>query len=90
MREDFAEGVKVLRGIETPCNWEDFCQLAMEVLPGYVIVGQQEYNSAIHYQFHSFSVYAYEDESQQSLIGEDTFQAWIKTDSDDKVITSIR
>ena len=54
MKEDFAKGIKALREIETPCNWEDFCQQATETLPGYVFIGQLEYDKAAHYGFYKF------------------------------------
>lgn len=91
MKDEFANGIKALRTIETPCSWEDFCQMATETLPGYVFIGQREYDKAAHYGFHKFSVYAYEDETQQELIGEDTFQAWLEDNPEGgQVIVGIR
>jgi len=91
MKEDFAKGIKALREIETPCNWEDFCQQATETLPGYVFIGQLEYDKAAHYGFYKFSIYSYADESQQELVGEDTFQAWLEDGPDGgRTVTNIR
>ena len=91
MQVDFAKGIHFLKETDTPVSWEDFCQLVMESLPGYVFIGQLEYDKAAHYGFYKFSVYAYTDETQQELIGEDTLQVWLEDNPDGgRTITSIR
>jgi len=89
--DEFIKGIETLRTIETPCGWEDFCQQAVETLPGYVFIGQLEYDKAAHYGFYKFSVYAYEDETQEKCIGMDTFQAWLEDNPNGgRTITNIR
>jgi hypothetical protein len=90
-KEEFTKGIEKLRGITCPCTWGDFCDMAKEILPGYVFIGQREHHDEAHYGFYSFSVYAYTDESQTEMIGEDTFQAWLdlRPDGND-IITNIR
>lgn len=90
-KDNFAKGVKALRGIDCPCSWQEFCELAEETLPGCVIIGDREHHPEAHYDFYSFSVYAYTDESQSELIGEDVLQAWLDLQPDsNNTITKIR
>lgn len=91
MKEEFIKGIQVLKNIEVPCNWEDFCNKAIEILPGYVFIGQLEYHNEAHYGFYQFPVYAYEDEFQIELIGEESFQVWINENADgSRTITNLR
>lgn len=90
-KDDFAKGVETLRRVDCPCSWQEFCELAEETLPGYVVVGDRDHHPEAHNQFYTFSVYSFVDESQKKLIGEDTFQVWLDLQPDgNHVITNIR
>ena len=80
MNNEFINGMNKLKEIECPCTWEEFYNEAVEVLPGYVIIGDKNYFDAAYNEFYRVDITSYELElnNRDKIIGEDTIDFWIE------------